>query len=83
MFLVYLVCHILYYSSQAKSIEEAVQEAQSGNAETFLGLTDSIIAIIKYYPVGIYPEGSMEEKALSKVYYRCCCMIVRVVCRYI
>lgn len=55
------------YRSQAKSIKDAIKEAESNNAEAFLGLTDSIIAIIKYYPVGMHQDGSPVEKALRKV----------------
>ena len=58
---------VVYHSRERKSIMDAIEEAKEGNVKAFLGLTDSIIAIIKYYPVAMFSAGSLQEKALNKV----------------
>lgn len=52
------------FSARPKSIEEAVKEMIEGNAEAYLGLTDSIIGMIKFYP---FQSGTTEEASIQKV----------------
>ena len=53
------------FSANAKSIEEAVQEMIEGNAEAYLGLTDSIVGMIKFFHP--YQPGTPEGTAIQKV----------------
>ena len=53
------------FSHQAKSIRDAVQEVEDGNTEAYMGLTDSIVEIIKFFPP--CQPGSQEETAINKV----------------
>ena len=59
------------FSAEPKSIEEAVQEMTEGNAEAYLGLTDSIVGMIKFYHfqpgTTVTEETALEEAALQKV----------------
>jgi hypothetical protein len=52
------------FSENPKSIKEAVQEMTEGNTEAYLGLTDSIVEMIKFsHPSRL--ETSEEEKAAA------------------
>ena len=52
-------------SKETKSIEDAIQEMKSGNGEAYLGLTDSIVGMIKFFPP--CEQGSPKEMAMQKV----------------
>ena len=52
-------------SKETKSIEDTIQEMKSGNGEAYLGLTDSIVGMIKFFPP--CEQGSPEEIAMQKV----------------
>ena len=54
------------FSANAKSIEEAVKEMIKGNAEAYLGLTDSIVGMIKFFH--LCRPGTPEETAIQKVH---------------
>ena len=54
------------FSARPKSIEDAIREMKEGNAEAYLGLTDSIVGMIKFYR---FQSGTTEEVAIQKVSY--------------
>ena len=62
----FLFPFLLCCSHQAKSVNDAIQEAQDKNIDAFLGLTDSIIGIIKCFPISEQEPTNQDEQLIHR-----------------
>ena len=71
-----------HYSHQPKSVADAIQEIQEKNIDAFLGLTDSIIGIIKCFPISEQEPTTPVERLAHRSLATVSIVITSYYCQY-